>query len=222
MITNSKYFVNTFEDRVYRWKSSNANNPFVARWDTFILKDSFRLDTTTDLLFLIREKEKTGLFNNEQWTHYNIFSWKENCIHSLQEYIKEQYQYLCNVLGVQQEKTVYVNGWVYPQKKGQTLQRHNHAVHENSFLSGNLCLTSSSNIAKYHIPYLSDAEGNFEVESKPGTFLLFPSYLPHSSNTLEEETRYVIAFDLITQRGLDDFRKYSNNPQDPIYRAVLL
>ena len=222
MTLESKFFVNSFEEKIYRWKSRNAFNPFAPYWDTVILKDSYRLDETVNLLELVKEKEKTGLFANEQWTHYNIFLWEDSELQNLKKYIKDQYSYLCKSLNINEERTLYINGWVYPQKQNQTLKRHSHAIHENSFLSGNLILNYSTNLSRYHIPYVSDSEGDFVVESKPGTFLLFPSYLSHSTDTLVDKERYVIAFDIITQKGIDTFRIHNQNVNDPIHRAVVL
>lgn len=222
MIENTPYFVNMFDDKIYRYRSLPSNTPFAPFWDVVIYNDNVNLDLVTDLLSVAKQKENEGLFDNEKWTHYNIFQWDIESINNLKTVIKHSYTDFCNKLGVTPQSVLYINGWIYPQKKGQTLQKHNHSVHENSLLSGNLCLTTNSNKVHYHIPIMSDQHGDHIVDSKAGNFLLFPSYLSHSSTTLQEQTRYVIAFDLITQRGIDTFREYSNNEDDPLFRAVIL
>ena len=51
---------------------------------------------------------------------------------------------------------------------------------------------------------------------------LFPSCLPHAVDELKEEERYSLAFDLITEKGMDFFWNNNGKNCDPLLLAVEL
>ena len=51
---------------------------------------------------------------------------------------------------------------------------------------------------------------------------LFPSSLPHAVDKLEEGERYSLAFDLITEQGMDYFWCNNMNECDPLLLATEL
>ena len=98
------------------------------------------------------------------------------------------------------------------------LDRHFHAIHENSFLSGNINLTDNDTTTDFHIPYL----GLACVQNSKGRMVMFPSSLPHSVEKLEDDERYSLAYDIITEDGMNYFKEHNTNKDDPLNLAVEL
>ena len=204
-------------DKLYSWKSDIQNNYFAPKFNVDIWIDYIESDLIDNLLDLVIGKEY--LYANDMWEHYNVFSWDEDLIIKLKSIIKTSLQDFFSNLGVNLDSEIWIRGWVYPQKKGMILKRHFHAMHENSFVSGNICLTQNKTTTDYDIPYL----GWVEIKNEKGRMTLFPSCLPHSVDKLEEEVRYSLAFDLITKDCMEYFRNNNNkDPNDPLHLCVLL
>lgn len=220
MINNVIFKVPNTHPNLHRWCTLKGNNPFVPVLDTPIWIDHIDRRIIDEVLEVVKSKE--SLYKNNQWEHYNIFLWEEECISVLKLAVKEIYLKFLNELNLPPEKSVYVNSWVFPQKKGQKLRMHTHAIHENAYLSANIVLTDNKTTTDFDIPYISVEHGLFSVENSSGKVTIFPSYLPHKVDTLDDDFRYTIGIDFITERGIECFKKNSNNPASPLYRATLL
>lgn len=199
------------------WESKESNNYFAPRFSTKMWVDDLSTHLIENILEVVRKYEQEGLYANDRWEHYNVFAWDHKCIDILGTLIRISYQDFCRAIDIPEEKGIWIRGWIYPQKYGMTLDRHVHALHENSFLSGNLCLTQNNTTTDYDIPYV----GLTKIKNSKGRLLLFPSCIPHSSDTLKEPDRYTLAFDMITEQGMDYFRKY-NNAEDSLQYATQL
>ena len=197
------------------WRSNPANNHFAPNFSVDIWFDLIGLQLTDDLLEVVKRNE--DLYKNHQWEHYNIFLWEDRCIRDLKDIIKDSYEDFCRRIGCSRE-SVWIRGWVYPQKQGMVLKRHSHAMHENAYISGNICLTENNTTTDYDIPYL----GWVTTENSKGRMTLFPSCLPHSVDKLKDGERYTIAFDLITEQGMDYFWCNNKSECDPLLLAVEL
>jgi len=197
------------------WRSNPANNYFAPNFSVDIWFDLIGLQLIDDLLEVVKRNE--DLYKNHQWEHYNIFLWEDRCICDLKDIIKASYEDFCRKIGCSRE-SVWIRGWVYPQKQGMVLKRHSHAMHENAYISGNICLTENNTTTDYDIPYL----GWVTTENSKGRMTLFPSCLPHSVDKLKDEERYTIAFDLITEQGMDYFWCNNKSECDPLLLAVEL
>ena len=197
------------------WRSNPANNHFAPRFSVDIWFDEINLNLIDNILDVVKDNE--DLYKNHQWEHYNVFQWDYKCIHELKDIIKVSYTDFCRKIGVSRENT-WIRGWVYPQKQGMTLKRHSHALHENSYISGNICLTENNTTTDYDIPYI----GWITTENSKGRMTLFPSSLPHAVDKLEEGERYSLAFDLITEQGMDYFWCNNMNECDPLLLATEL
>ena len=122
-------------------------------------------------------------------------------------------------------KNLWINGWVNYTKEGQYIEIHNHSVHENSYLSGTLSLTDRDDvITNFWIPIMSFSKegGPLSFPSLVGRLLIFPSFVPHEVTKVSTGVRITIGFDLITDQAMTYFRKNSNDPKDPLSRAVKL
>ena len=197
------------------WRSNPANNHFAPNFSVDIWFDLIGLQLIDDLLEVVKRNE--DLYKNHQWEHYNIFLWEDRCIRDLKNIIKASYEDFCRKIGCSRE-SVWIRGWVYPQKQGMVLKRHSHAMHENAYISGNICLTENNTTTDYDIPYL----GWVTTENSKGRMTLFPSCLPHSVDKLKDGERYTIAFDLITEQGMDYFWCNNKSECDPLLLAVEL
>ena len=223
-IIDSVFYINTFHPKIHRFRSLPKNNPFAPYFDVVFFQDNIGLDLITELLEIVKQKETEGLFDNEQWTHYNVFMWDEPVVKKIKEGIKNSLQELNQALSINDDVNPHINGWIYPQKKNTQLRKHNHAVHQNSYISGTVCLTTNDVHTHYEIPYVSDQVGTFPTKSVAGSLALFPSCISHYTERLEENERYVLAFDIVTNQGMNTFREEVShlNPEDPLNRAVVL
>lgn len=197
------------------WRSNLANNHFAPDFSVDMWFDFIDIQLINDLLEIVKNNE--DLYQNHKWEHYNIFQWKNECIYDLKNIIKSSHENFCSKIGCGKEK-VWIRGWVYPQKLGMILKRHYHAIHENAYISGNICLTENNTTTDYDIPYL----GWITTKNSKGRMTLFPSCLPHSVDELKDEQRYTIAFDLITEQGMDYFWCNNHSQSDPLLLAVEL
>lgn len=197
------------------WRSNSPNNYFSPKFSVDMWFDELDEDLIDSLLVEVKKNE--DLYSEHRWEHYNTFHWDCRCMDILREKIKKSYYNFCKKISIIPE-SLWIRGWVYPQKKGMSLKRHYHAIHENSYLSGNIYLTQNETTTDYDIPYL----GWISVTNKKGGMTLFPSCLPHSVDKLEENERYSLAFDLITNQGMNYFWCNNTNECDPLLLAIEL
>ena len=214
---------------LHRWNQPKGNNPFTPEFDISLWVDDLPEVLIDELMVQVLLHEDEGLYDNDRWEHYNIFQWEGFAVKELQEMILTSYEAFCNSLHIEKEERIWVRGWVYPQKpeikvkRRMNIGRHQHAMHENAFLSGVLNLQDHFIGTDYDIPYV----GWTGIGSKKGRLTLAPSSLPHAVKALryEDVDRYTIAFDLITQKGMDHFwfSKLNNDTsKDPLNLAIEL
>ncbi len=200
------------------WELSQSNNYFAPKFATKMWVDNISESLIDDVLELVIEHELQGLYENDRWEHYNVFKWDFPCIRELNDIINDSYINFCKEIKIATEKKLWIRGWVYPQKRGMKLDRHLHALHENSYLSGNICLTKNNTTTDYDIPYI----GWVNMKNEKGRMMLFPSCIPHASDTLLDDARYTLAFDIITEQGMDYFWDHNANEYDPLILATEL
>jgi len=220
MINDIIYKIPNTHHCLHRWCTLKGKTPFAPILDTPIWIDQIDKNLIAEVLKLVKNKE--SLYENNRWEHYNVFSWTEPCVLDLKQEVKRVYKSFLSELRLPIEDKIYVNSWVFPQKKGQRLKMHNHAIHENAYLSANIVLTDNRTTTDFDIPYMSVEHGLFKVENSPGKITIFPSYLPHKVDVLDDNCRYTIGIDFITETGLLCFKQHNNNPNNPLYRATAL
>jgi hypothetical protein len=219
MIQNT-YQVDTKNPNWFRWKSKKKNNYFAPDWDVSLWIEDLDVNLISSFFKIVTSKEE--LYENNKWQHYNIFSWKDSEVTELKSCIKKCHHNFLTALNLDIFEEVWIRGWIFPQKKGQDLPIHNHAIHQNSYLSGNIILSDNKITTDFQIPYLYPNIDCISIENKPGRITLFPSYLPHKVDILLDETRYSLGFDIITNEGLNYLSKNSNTFDDPLFLSVLL
>jgi len=214
------YQVDTKNPNWFRWKSEEKNNYFAPEWDVSLWIEDLDINLISSFLKIVLSKEH--LYKNEQWQHYNVFSWEYPEVVELKNDIKKSYLKFLNVLDLNTSKEIWIRGWIFPQKKGKDLPIHNHAIHQNSYLSGNIILTDNKTTTDFQIPYLYPNIDCISIENKQGRITLFPSYLPHKVDTLLDDTRYSLGFDMITNEGMNYLLKNSDYSSDSLFLSVLL
>jgi hypothetical protein len=219
-IENSIYRVKTKSQNLIRFCGLKQKNPFAPIFDVPIWMNSIDKNLIDKVLVIVKENEKD--FSNTKWTDYNFFEWSQHEVQKIKEQIKFNINCFLQELNVPIPSNLWINGWIFPQKKNMNLKLHNHATHENSFLSGNIVLTHNCTTTNYEIPFISLNEGLFKVKNHQGAITLFPSYLPHCVDSLSDEERYSIGFDIITEDGMNCFLKNNNDKNNCLIRSVKL
>lgn len=200
------------------WELKETNNHFAPKFSVRMWEDKISQSLIDDVIAVVLAHELDGWFDNDQWEHYNVFKWDFPCIRELNDIIKQSYENFCAATPYIPTEKLWIRGWVYPQKRGMKLDRHVHALHENSYLSGNLCLSQNDTTTDYDIPYV----GWIKIKNERGKLILFPSSLPHAADELQEDSRYTLAFDLITEEGMNYFWDHNANEYDPLVLATEL
>lgn len=160
------------------------------------------------------------------WDKYNLFvEMKEDkTIQDILKYIKKSYKNFVKATNGKEEK-VWINGWLNTMTKGMQLQKHCHANHENAYLSGNLVLTDiKTSKTSFAIPDWSSPNQYkiYNVVNKKGYFNLFPQWLYHWVEPIQEDLRIVLGFDLHLNKAVNYYWKYESNIDWPIKRAIKL
>tara|TARA_B100000287_G_C20633302_1_gene780694 strand:- start:809 stop:1417 length:609 start_codon:yes stop_codon:yes gene_type:complete len=199
-----------------RYESNPKNNYFAPQFKVELWSDYIEKPIIDDVLEWVKENE--DVYADHRWEHYNVFDWEYPTVKILKERIRRAVDEFCDRVGANKEDKLWIRGWIYPQKKGMTLERHFHSMHENSFLSGNICLTENPTSTDYDIPYL----GLECVRNVRGMMVLFPSCLPHRVDELLDGERYTLAFDILTEDGMEYFNKRNKRDDDPLNLAILL
>lgn len=224
-LKNSIYKINANNKNLLRFKSFPPNNKFAPSFDFPFWESRISISLNRKLLKEIKKKKyfyQEDTPTNEFWKTYNIFTWSLKNIKQLQKEIKKNLIDYLKVLNITIPEPIYINGWLCPQKQKQALKLHNHAIHPNAFLTGQVVLSPSNLPLGIMLPYLYSEYGFLWLPSGEASIKIFPSSIPHFVPELQEKERYAIAFDLITEAGYRTFKHSTDDPQDPIYRAIIL
>ena len=197
----------------FKYKSLPKNNPYAPEWnlsiDEFRFPDKFCNELKKELKKVIDIKSS--------WKSYNIFSIDSPIIDELKSHIK-------NILPHYEDtKNLWINGWINYQTKNESVRLHNHAIHNNSYLSGTLCMDRRKDVfTKFHIPIVSNNPqyGPLSLPSLKGRMIIFPSYIPHEVTSIPYGDRISIGFDLLPDQSISYFKENNNDPNDPLYNAI--
>ena len=224
-IKNSIYRVNTNNPNLLRFKSFKPNNNFAPHFDYSFWQSQIPISLNKKLLKELKKKKylyQEDTNTNDFWKTYNIFNWSLKNIKPLQKEIRKHLTNYLNALNICISEPIYIRGWLYPQKRIDNLKVHSQALHQNAFLTGQIILSKSNLPLGIVLPYLHSEHGVLWLSNKEASIKIFPSSTSHFVPDLKEEERYVIPFDLITEEGYRTFKHSTNDPNDPIYYAILL
>jgi hypothetical protein len=86
-------------------------------------------------------------------------------------------------------------------------------------------ISSNPTTTDYAIPHLSTYYGYYKVENKPARMTLFPSWVQHKVDPIEDEERISIGFDIFTYFSMEYVGKNKQLDSilnDPIMKAIPL
>lgn len=209
---------------LHRWKSWEPNTPFAPVFDLPIWVEDIDTSFIEDLKIEI-EKNNPGSYK-DTWRTYNIFKWDNPSVKSLQSHIIRVYNDFSDSLEFPKQKLedLWIRGWAVVLNPEESVPKHCHSYHENTFLSGNLMISDNQTTTDYFIPHLSDYYGSWKCENKSGRITLFPSWTLHEVKPTEEK-RFSIGFDLFTHHTLQYIalnRIFGDELQECILKSIKL
>ena len=112
-----------------------------------------------------------------------------------------------NLIGVQLPKELWIQCWVNVLRFGQRIKPHLHCVDSTCYLSGHYTVQCNNTSTVYISPenQINDPY-EINVENKPGSMTIFPSYVPHYTTRHYSFTpRITIAFDIFLNKDKENF-----------------
>ena len=159
------------------------------------------------------------------WNKYNLFKELDNqCINSVKKDIIRAYKQFCKEMGAKEEKKLWINGFLNIMERGDKLGIHNHGRHDNAYLSGNLCLTDTKHTTNFILPNWEKPTQYHIIKFKNeiGVFNLFPQWVNHYVDTIAEDLRIVLGFDLNTNKAMNYYKKHNKEKKLPIGTSIKL
>jgi hypothetical protein len=199
ILDNANCKIKTTCKNLHRWKSWSPKTPFAPVFDLPLWIEDIQSFPSEELIEYIDNQNIDDY--QKIWQTINIFNWQTNSIKILKNNIIKSYKMYMNSLNLTSENYLYIRGWAVRLNCNMGVPLHAHSHHENTYLSGNLMLSSNKTTTDYSIPHLSTYYGYYKVENKPGRMTLFPSWVEHKVDPIEDEERYSVAFDVFTEHS---------------------
>ena len=208
-------------------KSEKKLTPYAPTWDFVIGKNKIDLDYEK-LAKTALEKEPeikklpaqyydfndgkgkrlfdgyTGLGKNSTTSRsglYNVLEWNTPETNALLDGVRSNIQTYNQFNDNPTPNNLYVRCWVNIMRYGQKIGQHLHNVEPTSYLSAHFTVQCEDTYTCYVNPVnqYNDPE-IIEEKNIPGTFTIFPSYLPHyTTKHLSFKPRITIAMDIVTK-----------------------
>ena len=101
-------------------------------------------------------------------------------------------------MSIKPSKNVFISCWFNVIKKNQRINTHLHGVNPDSYLSGNICVSTEGTSTYYINPVnVINDPVVYKSKNEEGKITLFPSKIPHYTDVyLGRKDRLTIAFDL--------------------------
>ena len=138
--------------------------------------------------------------------YFNFFSWEEDEIRVLYNFIYLKYLEFLNIIGVPRRK-VWIQCWANVMREGEEIKRHIHSSHPLTWLGGHVTIACNDTSTFYVNPmYLADGEQIYESNNKIGKLTLFQNNIPHYTNKHHGSSeRISIAFDIIVDERIFNY-----------------
>lgn len=200
-LDNAATKIKNTHPNLHWWKNWKQNTPFAPVYNLPLWIEDLNPCFIDELYKVIISSKIADLKN---WEDYNIFTLENQAINFLQKNILRVYIDYMNAIKVSTEKKLWIRGWVAKLNKGDNLVLHAHSFHENTYLSGNVMISNHKTTTDYSIPHFTDHyESFYKVENKPARITLFPSWVLHKVDTIEEDNRISIGFDIYTSHTMN-------------------
>lgn len=176
---------------------------------------------------ILEHKKDDKDYVKNSWHNKNLFTENFIFVDKLKHKIIESYITFIKSYKIKQEK-IWINGWVNLLTKNENLIKHCHAMHENSYLSGVIILSECENTStNFYLPQLEHVPevGVLKMSNTKGDILIFPQWLYHSVETVTQDVRITMGFDLFNENSIKFFNAHKDVlPKDdwPIQRAIRL
>jgi len=217
ILDNAHCKVKDTHKNLHRWKNWKPNTPFAPVFDLPLWIEDFDPWFMDELIELIQQNN-SGICH-DVWKNYNIFEWDDDIIKYLLKIIRSIYDNYMLSLNLDSSDDIWIRGWAVNLKKNNGLKIHCHSYHENTYLSGNIMVSSNDTTTDYAIPHLTNYYGFYQVENIPARITLFPSWVLHKVDPIKDDDRFSIGFDLFTNHGM---QYASNDINDPMNNSILL
>jgi hypothetical protein len=139
-----------------------------------------------------------------RFSSVNFFKFSE--LDYLKEKIKQSINVFLPNIGINDfNDTVYGQCWANVMRENQEMTKHQHSTNNHSFLSGHLVIKPIPKSYTYYCHRYNTEEKHFS-KNIPGKLTLFPSWLEHGTSKVQEGVRITMAFDLLTEKGIENLR----------------
>tara|TARA_A100000171_G_scaffold4694_1_gene3865 strand:- start:65 stop:778 length:714 start_codon:yes stop_codon:yes gene_type:complete len=189
----------------------------------FWKSDKLNFDQKKCVSFLLKKEKEiinkypatqdggTGLSSGltARYQFYNFLRFKSHALKGLQKHITKNIK-MCIDKFNENGKNIPINDlwimcWFNVLRKNEKIGQHKHRSlidAEKSFLSGHLTIQAESTSTYY----LSVCENQgWSIENIPGELIIFPTYLPHyTDTTLSKSPRISVAFDVYDRKDIPE------------------
>ena len=151
----------------------------------------------------------TGLGKNSttsRSSYFNVLKWDTPETNLLKEKIRLNVNEYNKQLGNSTSKIIIIQCWVNILRFGQKINTHLHQTGPHTYLSGHYCVQAEDTSTCYINP-VNVINDPFIIERKnnPGTFTIFPSYVPHyTTRHYSFKPRITLAMDILLDKEIAD------------------
>ena len=128
---------------------------------------------------------------------YNLLKWQETSF--LRDKIKQTYFNFVDALKIT-PVSIYAQVWANVMREKEKINIHHHQTNENTFLGGHICIHTNNTNTNYVNPFTKEI---YSSKNEIGKITLFPNWVEHFTDQVENELRITIAFDLMTEEGFN-------------------
>tara|TARA_B100001250_G_scaffold9020_1_gene7805 strand:- start:33 stop:689 length:657 start_codon:yes stop_codon:yes gene_type:complete len=198
--------------KVHTFKNEVPQTPYAPLWDFVIADKETDLDVD-ELGYIILSKEKeiieeypevntdgyTGLGKDSltaRFNYFNVLKWDYPVVKDLHNEIRMFHdQYVSNTTDGKFDARFKIRCWANVMRKGQKIDKHCHATHPHSYLSGHFTVACNDTSTIYFHPYSPEP---YPLKNSPNSMTLFPTWMSHKTDSHEVDIpRITVAFDIL-------------------------
>jgi len=195
---------------IYQFQNGEIRNEFNPVYNYYIYEIDLDIDLEKLKNFILKIEPKikekyphsadgyTGLGDSltSRFQYYNLLQMQETSF--LKEVFRRQHDNFLNDLGYKIEENYYSQCWANVMRKGEKIKSHVHGLDNYCYLGGHLCVYSNNTNTYYKSPYYKNV---FSTKNKNGKLTLFPNWLEHYTDEVNDDLRITIAFDIINEES---------------------